>query len=33
MMCTVQALEAKSLISDINNGIMDSSTKEEVMIL
>ncbi|CAH1709190.1 uncharacterized protein LOC114131038 [Aphis gossypii] len=29
---TKQALEAKSLISDTNNGIMDSSTKEELQL-
>ncbi|XP_025206783.1 uncharacterized protein LOC112602751 isoform X2 [Melanaphis sacchari] len=29
---TKQAFESKSLITDINNGIMDSSTKEELFI-
>ncbi|XP_060841181.1 uncharacterized protein LOC132921939 [Rhopalosiphum padi] len=29
---TKQALEAKSLITDTNNGIMDSSTKEELQL-
>jgi len=28
----LQALEAKSLITDTTSGIMDSSTKEEVII-